>query len=459
MPDENLLKYIRDGLAQGRTEDILRPMLASAGWAQKDVDDAFNFVKTGQISMPVSSMPIQPVAPVSQAFKSNGSTTIITSGNPLKDSSHAIFFSWKGRIGRLRFLISVVGLAIIATIVSYGIFFLPSFGGIVDFILIFFGPVIIGILLIVINSMFCIQRFHDLNKSGWYYLGLIVPIFNVYLFLGLLLQTGTEGTNQYGGDPLPASANHNDFLNRFGSSVVFKIVAAILLGVAFLAISFYGDLREKQSQQTTLQNVDQGIVQNAINSLAASSTNEISSTPSVAPSQTTQPVSTKTPTPPPTPTSPATVTPSSNQSGIDTSSWQTESIHFAPFSICWTIKYPLALFPVGANNGYSSDEEFVSSQTLTPQTTGVTLAADFNETYSSVASGQTFTTGSGLNGSIATDSSGSWRIFIQASEGGKDFVLVLNPYSGDDTPPYDINTAEAMAQSVTLSCSLPASPQ
>jgi hypothetical protein len=29
-------------------------MLASAGWAQKDVDDAFNFVKTGR--MPVLSV-------------------------------------------------------------------------------------------------------------------------------------------------------------------------------------------------------------------------------------------------------------------------------------------------------------------------------------------------------------------------------------------------------------------
>ncbi len=56
MPDENLLKYIRNGLAQGRTEDILRPMLASAGWAQKDVDDAFVFVASGQ-------MPAAPAAP------------------------------------------------------------------------------------------------------------------------------------------------------------------------------------------------------------------------------------------------------------------------------------------------------------------------------------------------------------------------------------------------------------
>jgi len=163
----------------------------------------------------------------------------------------------------------------------------------------------------------------------------------------------------------------------------------------------------------------------------------------------------------PAPTSvPVTATPSSNsQSGIDTLSWQTESIHFNPFSICWTIKYPPTLFPMGANGGESSDEEFVSSQTLTPPVTGVTLAAVFNETYSSVATDQTFSTDSGLNGSIATNSSGNWRIFIQASEGGKDFVLVLNPYYENGLPPLrDLDTAEAMARSITLSCAIPASP-
>jgi hypothetical protein len=55
MPDENLVKYIKDGLAQGRSEDVIRPLLVSNGWAQKDIDDAFVFVKTGQtISASVS---------------------------------------------------------------------------------------------------------------------------------------------------------------------------------------------------------------------------------------------------------------------------------------------------------------------------------------------------------------------------------------------------------------------
>ncbi len=61
MPDENLLKYIKDGLAQGRTEDIIRSMLSSAGWAEKDVNEAFIFIHNG--GQPVTPAPVQqPVA-------------------------------------------------------------------------------------------------------------------------------------------------------------------------------------------------------------------------------------------------------------------------------------------------------------------------------------------------------------------------------------------------------------
>jgi hypothetical protein len=57
MPDENLMKYIRDGLAMGRTEDILRSLLLQAGWAQKDIDDAFVVVHGGTVAV---AQPIQP---------------------------------------------------------------------------------------------------------------------------------------------------------------------------------------------------------------------------------------------------------------------------------------------------------------------------------------------------------------------------------------------------------------
>jgi uncharacterized membrane protein YhaH (DUF805 family) len=40
-----------------------------------------------------------------------------------------------------------------------------------------------------------VRRMHDVDKSGWY---LLIPIYNLIL----ACTPGTDGTNQYGADPL-----------------------------------------------------------------------------------------------------------------------------------------------------------------------------------------------------------------------------------------------------------------
>lgn len=80
MPDKNSVKYIRGELAMGRTEDIFRPLLLNTGWAEKDIDDAFAFVKrqtqagageqqaqqVSQKLVPATAPPASPVAPRSE---------------------------------------------------------------------------------------------------------------------------------------------------------------------------------------------------------------------------------------------------------------------------------------------------------------------------------------------------------------------------------------------------------
>jgi hypothetical protein len=70
MPDENLMKYIRAGLAMGRTEDVLRSMLATAGWTEKDVNEAFVVVHGGAMApmQPVQSASAQPAQPLASSL-------------------------------------------------------------------------------------------------------------------------------------------------------------------------------------------------------------------------------------------------------------------------------------------------------------------------------------------------------------------------------------------------------
>lgn len=71
MPNDDLVKYIKDGLAMGRTEDVIRSMLSRASWTQKDVDDAFNFIKDvplGDAPQPsIQNISIQPSVPSTPA--------------------------------------------------------------------------------------------------------------------------------------------------------------------------------------------------------------------------------------------------------------------------------------------------------------------------------------------------------------------------------------------------------
>ena len=46
-----------------------------------------------------------------------------------------------------------------------------------------------------------IQRYHDLGRSGWNVLLLLIPVANLGFFLELLLRPGTDGPNQYGPHP------------------------------------------------------------------------------------------------------------------------------------------------------------------------------------------------------------------------------------------------------------------
>lgn len=476
MPDENLVKYIRNESAQGRSENVIRSLLVANGWAEKDVNDAFSFIKNG--SAAPASPPVRPAShyssPLSSGYfrrqdnnppetpheidfvssgggnraemKPQGNTPLKGSGQEGKNNLR--LYSAKGRLSRLPyFLFTVISIVILG-----------------------WGPWIINLLVsnpldsflaggifwmfdvaVILPSMICYtaKRFHDLNKSGWYTVALLVPVWNFYLEAELLLQCGTEGSNQYGNDPLASSKNHNDLANRFGSSVAFKIVVAILLSAIYVAIGTYGYWNARLASQRAEQALP--------NTPAASSTTAASSTGASAPVPSTTSSTTRA-TVPSAPSAAPTASSNNAQGAIDTSSWKTESIHFTPFSICWTIKYPPALFPSGANNGYSSNESFLNS--TANATAGFILKADFVNNYSqAMSSGQKFTTLSGLTGSILTPSGGNWGILVAASENGRSFALALNPLYSNQAAPYNLATGEAMARSITLSCATPASPQ
>lgn len=49
-----------------------------------------------------------------------------------------------------------------------------------------------------------VKRLHDLDRPGWHWFLLGVPLYNIYLGLVLLFAKGTDGPNRFGLDPLSA---------------------------------------------------------------------------------------------------------------------------------------------------------------------------------------------------------------------------------------------------------------
>ena len=47
-----------------------------------------------------------------------------------------------------------------------------------------------------------VKRLHDLDRPGWHWWLMMVPLYNIYLGLVLVFQKGTVGPNSHGHDPL-----------------------------------------------------------------------------------------------------------------------------------------------------------------------------------------------------------------------------------------------------------------
>lgn len=58
-----------------------------------------------------------------------------------------------------------------------------------------------GALVLVPFVPLAVRRMHDINRSGWWALCLLVPIVGTLLYLGLALIEGHDGANDYGIEP------------------------------------------------------------------------------------------------------------------------------------------------------------------------------------------------------------------------------------------------------------------
>jgi uncharacterized membrane protein YhaH (DUF805 family) len=60
-----------------------------------------------------------------------------------------------------------------------------------------------------------VRRIHDHDKPGWCVLLYFVPFVGVFIFLFMMLATGTDGPNSYGSDPRDPHVDMNEVVGIF----------------------------------------------------------------------------------------------------------------------------------------------------------------------------------------------------------------------------------------------------
>ncbi|WP_052675459.1 DUF805 domain-containing protein [Pseudomonas tussilaginis] len=136
----------------------------------------------------------------------------------LENSSKPQFMSTKGRIGRVRLLAWTLSLAL-ATIAGMLVLAWLASTVVRDLsgLLLIAGLVIAQIL----SMLLIIRRLHDLNRSGWFCLLVLVPWFGYVFILLLMLVPGNRCSNRFG--PVPAP-------NSIGERILACLWPVLILG-------------------------------------------------------------------------------------------------------------------------------------------------------------------------------------------------------------------------------------
>lgn len=160
------------------------------------------------------------------------------------------FFSFSGRIGRLRYLAYGVALLLIPGFIAVqlalaigvenlgfgetGFSFAPA---LVPLILLYLAIVMYGF-------VFAVRRLNDIGWTGWLSIILIIPYVGALFSLLLMLIPGSDGANKYGSPAGP---------NTLGVKLLALFLPAIaIIGIiAAIALPAYQDYveRAQQSQQ------------------------------------------------------------------------------------------------------------------------------------------------------------------------------------------------------------------
>ena len=160
------------------------------------------------------------------------------------------WYSLDGRIGRIQFLAFGVIWGLLVTFI-YALLMLiaPLFGPGSMSVIVPLAAVLTLPGTIYSYIILPRRRLHDIGKSGWWVLGMFVPILNLLVLFYIYLSRGEEGANQYGLPPAPYNKVEFWLAMLLPILIVLIIVIAMLIPSNFDATS----LEELTAPQTSTE--------------------------------------------------------------------------------------------------------------------------------------------------------------------------------------------------------------
>lgn len=117
------------------------------------------------------------------------------------------YFEFKGRARRKEYWLFYLFI----TVLILALTLLDSVLGLVDYekgVGLFSG--LFSLAIFIPSITVSVRRLHDINKSGWWYLILVVPLVGIIVFLIFACMPGTNGSNRFGADPKAAQPELQD---------------------------------------------------------------------------------------------------------------------------------------------------------------------------------------------------------------------------------------------------------
>lgn len=139
-----------------------------------------------------------------------------------------LFFYKEGRINRRIYFAYTVYFSVFSFLINLP-FELQGISLWQDF---FIPNIIISIPIFYINLILMIKRLHDLDKSAWSLLLMIIPFVNIWLMYILIFKKGNEEINEFGNNPEYTEQYHKLPLS-------FKITIPLFITVTAISILIF----------------------------------------------------------------------------------------------------------------------------------------------------------------------------------------------------------------------------